>query len=81
MGGFFRETKKLLVDFTIHMGMINLNDILVKYVELDTIVFTVHWKVYLNVSNVGYLHKRINHSRSFLNPRDKSIHTQLIESQ
>ncbi|KAF7694618.1 hypothetical protein CDIK_2098, partial [Cucumispora dikerogammari] len=45
------------------------------------LIFTDHWKGYLNVSNIGYLHERVNHSRNFLNPRDKSIHTQSTESQ
>ena len=81
VGGISRETKKLFVDLTIHRDMINLDNILVKYVELDTLIFTDHWKGYLNVSNIGYLHERVNHSRNFLNPRDKSIHTQSIESQ
>ncbi|KAF7685906.1 hypothetical protein CDIK_3345 [Cucumispora dikerogammari] len=81
VGGVSKETKKLFVDLTIHRDMINHDNILVKYVELDTLIFTDHWKDYLNVTNIGYLHERVNHSRNFLNPRDKSIHTQSIERQ
>ncbi|KAF7686009.1 hypothetical protein CDIK_3242 [Cucumispora dikerogammari] len=61
--------------------MLNLDKILVKHVELDILIFTNRWNGYLNLSNIGNLHERIKHSRNFLNPSDKSIHTQSIESQ
>ncbi|KAF7697602.1 hypothetical protein CDIK_1574 [Cucumispora dikerogammari] len=80
-GKISRETKKIFVDLTIHKDMINFDKILVKHVELDTLIFTDHWSNYLNLSNIGYLHERVNHSRNFLNPDYKSIHTQSIESQ
>ncbi|KAF7685122.1 hypothetical protein CDIK_4129 [Cucumispora dikerogammari] len=75
-----REPKKIFVNLTIHKDMINLDKILVKHVELDTLIFTEHWNGYLSLSNIGYLHERVNHSRNFLNPDYKSIHTQSIES-
>ncbi|KAF7692224.1 hypothetical protein CDIK_2434 [Cucumispora dikerogammari] len=61
--------------------MINLNNILIKYEELDTLIMTVLWKGYLNNENIGFLHEKVNHSKNFLNLDDKSIHTQPIESQ
>ena len=75
VGGISRETKKIFVDLTIHKDMINIDKILVKHVELDTLIFTDHWNGYLNLSNIGYLHESVNHSRNFLNSDDKLIHT------
>ncbi|KAF7674350.1 hypothetical protein CDIK_4531 [Cucumispora dikerogammari] len=58
--GISRETKKIFVDLTIHRDMINLKKILVKHVELDTLIFTENWGGHLNRSNIGYLHERLN---------------------
>ncbi|KAF7685931.1 hypothetical protein CDIK_3320 [Cucumispora dikerogammari] len=42
---------------------------------------TDHLEGYLNVLNIDFLYKKSKTFNYFLNPNDKSIHTQPIESQ
>ncbi|KAF7685070.1 hypothetical protein CDIK_4180 [Cucumispora dikerogammari] len=46
--------------------MVNLDEIVTKNVELNTLIITDCWNDYQNVENIGYLHEKINHSKNFL---------------
>ncbi|KAF7685120.1 hypothetical protein CDIK_4131, partial [Cucumispora dikerogammari] len=59
--------------------MINLNTIISKHVNMNTLIMTDCCREYLNVKNIEFLDKRINHSRNSVDPQDKSIYTQNIE--
>ncbi|KAF7702811.1 hypothetical protein CDIK_0343 [Cucumispora dikerogammari] len=77
--GISRETKKLFLTLSTHRDMVNLDETITKNVEIDTLITTDCWNGYLNVENIGYLHEKINHSKNFVDPKGKSIHTQNIE--
>ena len=38
------------------------------------------WRSYDTLEDYGYVHKKVNHSVSFVNPEDREIHTQTIEN-
>ena len=55
-----------------------IKDILDKYVEKGSIVHTDCWKGYLNIDELGFEHKTVNHSENFVDPKT-GAHTNTIE--
>jgi transposase-like protein len=55
-----------------------IKDILDKYVEKGSIVHTDCWKGYLNIDELGFKHKTVNHSENFVDPKT-GAHTNTIE--
>ncbi|KAF7696590.1 hypothetical protein CDIK_1734 [Cucumispora dikerogammari] len=80
VGGISRETKAFFFEVVETRNMANLDKIIEKNVHINTLVMTDEWKGYLNVENLGFFHKKINHSKHFVGPNDTSIHTQNIEN-
>lgn len=55
-----------------------IKDILEKYIKKGSIVYTDCWKGYLNIEELGYKHKTVNHSENFVDPKT-GAHTNTIE--
>ena len=57
---------------------------LLEYIKLNvnkgSQLITDQWSGYIDLKYHGYTHETVNHSEYFLNPDDKSIHTQTIEN-
>ena len=45
----------------------------------NTIIITDSWKGYLNLKNLGYIHKKVNHKEEFVSKEDCEVHTNNIE--
>ena len=39
--------------------------------------FTDGWSAYKSLSKLGFKHKVVNHSKNFVDPKDKSVYTQV----
>ena len=50
-----------------------------KHVEPGTTIFTDCWRAYNGLTELGFPHYTVNHSKHFVDP-DTGTHTQMIES-
>ena len=81
LGGIDRETKETFFKVIKDRSAEILLPILIENIHPETTVISDCWKSYHNVSQHFKNHKSINHSLHFVDPADKSIHTNTIESQ
>ncbi|XP_053209264.1 uncharacterized protein LOC128393164 [Panonychus citri] len=79
VGGIERETGHCFVEIAPNRKMPTLDEIIQRKVQTGTTIFTDEWRGYNNLKNLGYIHYTVNHSKNFLNPHNKTIHTQTIE--
>ena len=84
VGGIDRQTKKMFLALA-PGGKRNgrvLRRITQKYVRPCTTIMTDCWKGYRRCERWGmlYRHHTVNHSRHMVNPRNRNVHTQRIES-
>lgn len=57
-----------------------ITSVLQECVEVGTIIVTDCWRGYINISDLGYIHYTVNHSRNFLDPIT-GANTQAIENR
>jgi len=57
-----------------------LTEVIMRRVHPRAFIITDGWKSYTNLSNIGFRHKSVNHSKNFLCPEDPTIHTQGVEN-
>lgn len=58
-------------------------DIIDKHVEDESLIYSDEWRSYRNIQEMkdkNLKHKTVNHSKFFVNPKDRNTHTQNIES-
>ena len=84
VGGIDRTTKQMFLALA-PGGRRNervLRTITQKYVRPCTVIMTDCWKGYRRLHRWGmlYRHHTVNHSRHFVHPRNRDVHTQTIES-
>ena len=62
-----------------------LKEIILRRVERGTTIYTDQWKGYYGLNSLGFDWDReettVNHSKNFINPENKQVHTQGIESK
>ena len=51
-----------------------------KNITKNTIIYSDYFKTYNQINKKNYTHKKINHSKEFVNKEDKTIHTNNIEN-
>lgn len=43
-------------------------------------MYSDQWRGYCKLEGAGFVHSTVNHSQNFVNPADRVVHTQSIES-
>ena len=80
VGGICRESKEIFLEIVGRRTRENFHDLILESVNWGTTMMTDCWRSYDTLEDYGYVHKKVNHSVSFLNPEDREIHTQTIEN-
>lgn len=57
-----------------------LHEVLSRRVHQGTTIYTDCWAAYGDLSNVGFIHEKVNHSKNFVKPENHEVHTQSVES-
>lgn len=78
-GGIERtKEKKCFVKVVHDRTAKTLHDIILKHVAPGSIIHTDLWKGYLGITELGMIHKTVNHSENFVDP-NTGVHTNTIE--
>lgn len=77
-GGMERNSNKMFLIMVPNQSQENLLDIIKEWVLPGTIIMSNCWKTYNCLNNEGFLHEKVNHSKSFVNP-DSRTHTKHIK--
>ena len=80
LGGIDRETKETFFQVVPDRTTETLLPILIENIHPESIVISDCWKSYSTLSQHFKEHRNINHSIQFVDPKDKRIHTNTIES-
>lgn len=81
VGGVERGSKKCFLKIVERRDQNTLHRVIEEYVEPGTTVMTDCWKGYSNLENLGFRHRTVNHSLNFVDPINRTTHTQNIEAQ
>ena len=81
VGGICRETGEIFAVLVRSRKKASLNEIIVQNIAPGTTILTDKWGGYVDIEALGqnYVHFSVNHSRNFVNPQDRTVHTQNIE--
>ncbi|XP_068214527.1 uncharacterized protein [Palaemon carinicauda] len=79
-GGIDRQTRETFFQVVEHRSAATLIPILVEFVHPETTIISDCWKAYKDIKNQFFQHLTVNHSLHFVNPDDRSVHTNSIES-
>ena len=79
VGGICRSTKKVFMKIVACRNKENLHRILIENVHSGSTIITDGWRGYWGIDNEGYSHLTVNHRYHFVDPVDRSIHTQHVE--
>ena len=74
-----REDKTVFMRYVTCRSAENLEIIICECVETGTRIITDMWRGYWHLNDFGFYHFTINHKYYFVDPIDRSIHTQNIE--
>ena len=78
-GGIERETKNCFLTSVEDRSADTLVPIIKQHVLPGTIIISDCWKAYSRLTEEGYVHQTVNHSKEFVN-RETGAHTNTIES-
>ena len=81
IGGIDRYSRETFFEIVEDRSAETLLPILIKNIHPETLVISDCWKSYSKLSNHFREHKTINHSLQFVDPNDRQVHTNNIESQ
>jgi len=79
VGGICRETRQIFLKMTKIRSSNFLMSLIKENVEQGTRVITDGWKGYNNLSQHDFIHHKIIHEEAFVDPSDRSIHTNTVE--
>lgn len=80
VGGICRETKKTFFEVTLSRSMTSLEKILKDNVEEESLIYSDEWRGYKRLKDIFTTHETVCHKNNFLNPANRSVHTQNIET-
>uniref|UniRef100_A0A158P4R1 ISXO2-like transposase domain-containing protein n=1 Tax=Tetranychus urticae TaxID=32264 RepID=A0A158P4R1_TETUR len=79
-GGIERESKATFAEIVEKRDEKTLIDVIQNNILPGTTIYSDCWKSYNNLDQYNfYSHDTVNHSKNFLNPSNKNVHTQNIE--
>ena len=78
-GIYERERKLVYMEMVKNRTSENLLPIIRKICEMGTTVISDQWSAYQKLTELGFPHYTVDHSRFFVNPSSREIHTQNIE--
>uniref|UniRef100_A0A158P4I5 ISXO2-like transposase domain-containing protein n=1 Tax=Tetranychus urticae TaxID=32264 RepID=A0A158P4I5_TETUR len=79
-GGIDRESKETFAKIVEKRDEATLLEVIKRNILPGTTIYSDGWRSYNNLNQHNYyLHDSVNHSENFLNPSNKSVHTQTIE--
>lgn len=81
LGGIDRDSRETFFEIIEDRSKETLVPILIKYIHPETTVITDCWKSYDKLYQHFKEHKNVNHSLHFVDPNDRKLHTNTIESQ
>lgn len=79
VGGICRETGAVFLKTVRQRNRETLEELILEHVILGTKIITDCWRGYVNLNNLGFIHVTVNHSLNFVDPSDRTVHTQTIE--
>lgn len=79
LGGYQRKSNLFFLIPVINRKSETLIPIIQQYVYTGTTIITDQLKSYDLLKTFGYIHKKVNHSKHFVDPDDKNIHSNTIE--
>jgi len=79
VGGICRETKATFFTLVGDRSSVSIRALLREYVNEGSIVITDFWRGYDGIEDLGFVHKKVNHSENFVAPDDSAVYTQTIE--
>lgn len=83
-GGIERTTgtnQKRFIEFVDNRSKVTLLEIIQRRIAPGTIIMSDGWGAYRNLSRIGYRHFVVNHSKNFVHPENRNVHTQNVENQ
>lgn len=78
-GGFQRDTKNIFLVPVENRSAETLLRVIREWILPGTTIISDCWKSYDMLQHEGFQHLKINHSLNFVDPEDRTIHTQNIE--
>ena len=78
-GGIERDSKKVFLEIVEDRSAATLVPIIKKWIKKGSIFYSDCWRAYSQLSNQGYQHLTVNHSKQFVNPENGCC-TTTIES-
>jgi len=82
VGGVVRGSNQsqLFIEIVRKRNAATLTDVLLRRVDRGATIVTDGWRGYRNLTEVGFIHKVVNHSVNFVDRNNSEIHTQNIEN-
>lgn len=78
-GLYERQTKRTYMECVLRRDAGTLLPIIMKRCEVGTTIISDQWKAYDKLEDLGYPHYTVDHSRFFVDPLNREIHSQNIE--
>lgn len=78
-GAVERSSKNIFVLPVLNRTKVELEGIIRKYIKPYTIIFSDCLKGYCGLKNHFFIHKTVNYSKEFVDPNNKTVHTNTIE--
>ena len=79
VGGFCRESKECFFELTLSRNQDTLHSIILKYVNVGTLIYSDECKRYRRINEKGFIKKSICHKSNFVDADNPFTHTQNIE--
>ena len=80
-GGICRETKEIFMVRVPNRRRDTLYEVIKEHIREGSIIMSDEWAAYATLEQEGYEHHTICHKRNFVDPEDRTVHTQNIECQ